>query len=334
MIAKSTPVLLYTRLDAGHRLAFVEFFASLLPGRRAAASELFLAEGPVLFLMIEEAFALYTIVALFRAGIGRKTVGFLFRPGPAVDGTSTRLRIKRAVLKMLLRISSCTTLTILPFSAQPRFAEIADGWIDDPQQWDLSDDDLAAVAQLRQSPRGLTQEVRESAGERRVVAALGRLDRDKGFDQMVATGLAKEGMQEWQFAAGGKVSAASLIAARDFLAAGGLLFDRQLTDGEILELYAGADLIWCCYSKDYDQSSGILGRAGQLGIPAIVRRGSLLQRICEEGGIEHLAFDPDNPQPLAPRPLDPNKGREMRDRMRARSLGVLRAALSTGAAVN
>lgn len=328
-MAQAIPALLYSRFDDGHRPAFIDLFVALLPARRARAPELWLASSPVLFLMIEEAFALYALVALFRAAMGRRTVGFLFRPGPAVKGDSPRLRAKRAVLRLLRRIPHCTSLTIVPFFSEPRFAEIADGWIDDPQQWDLPDADLRQVENLRRAPGGLALQVRDAAGDRPVLAALGRLDRDKGFDQMVSAYLADEATRRgWMFAAGGTVAAALAATAQDFASAGGKLFNKHLSDGEMLELYAAADLVWCCYANDYDQSSGILGRAAQLGIPAIVRKGSLLQRICEGGGIEHIAFEPDAPQPLHPRPPRPRDGEAMRNRMRERSMSVLRIALA------
>lgn len=321
------PVLLYSRFDDGHRAAFVEFFTSLLPGRRARASELLLSQAPVLFLMIEEAFALYMAVALFRAAIGRRTVGFLFRPGPALQAANLRTRLKQQVLRWLRRVPSCRTLTILPFEVEPRFAEIADDGIDDPQQWDLADADLDAATQLRRNPAGLGAKVIEAARGRRVVAALGRLDRAKGFDQMVASYVADQGLrQNWLFVAGGKVAESAGAGVAEFVSAGGLLFDERLSDGEMLELYAAADLIWCCYAPDYDQSSGIMGRAAQLGIPVLVRRGSLLERICVGSGIDHVAGEA-VPQALESVAVNAGRGRKQRDLMRTRSLVRLRTAL-------
>ena len=58
--------------------------------------------------------------------------------------------------------------------------------------------------------------------------------------------------------------------------AGGVFVDRQLRDDEILPIYAMADVVWTCYRPDYDQSSGIFGRAIQLDKPTIVRRESYL----------------------------------------------------------
>ncbi len=64
------------------------------------------------------------------------------------------------------------------------------------------------------------------------------------------------------------------------MAGGGLLIDRRLDDAELESLYVVSDVIWSCYAPEYDQASGIFGRALQLGVPVIVRRGSLLHRFA------------------------------------------------------
>ena len=71
------------------------------------------------------------------------------------------------------------------------------------------------------------------------------------------------------------------------------MFDRLLTDGEMMSLYACADVVWSCYSPEYDQASGIFGRAVQHGVPTVVRVGSNLHSLSTE--IRHptitLAWD-------------------------------------------
>lgn len=55
--------------------------------------------------------------------------------------------------------------------------------------------------------------------------------------------------------------------------------DRIVTDDEILRLYKVADLAWCCYAPDYDQASGVFGRALQTGVEPVVREGRVLSDI-------------------------------------------------------
>ena len=51
-----------------------------------------------------------------------------------------------------------------------------------------------------------------------------------------------------------------------------------------VSLMRQADLLWCCYNPIYDQSSGIFGRAIQIGRPTIVRKGSCLEGWQKEYG--------------------------------------------------
>jgi hypothetical protein len=66
--------------------------------------------------------------------------------------------------------------------------------------------------------------------------------------------------------------------------AGGFFRVCEPSDVEFLAYIKRADLLWCCYHPQYDQSSGIFGRALQLDLPAIVRSGSLLANYLERYG--------------------------------------------------
>jgi hypothetical protein len=287
-------VVLFSRSDEGHRRAYVDFAARLLNGERRPVHALPGARLPVLFLMIEEAFCLYVAVSLIRAALGRRTVGLLFRPQPAVEGKSVRLRLKRLALKLLRRVPGCRTLTILPFELDPRFGLIAHDCIDDFQLWDLGILEREAAAQRRIAAcgdGGLGDRILQVAGGRLVVCALGRQDRSKGFDVFTQSYSADAGLREgFLFAYGGKVAGGLDEEVRAFSEAGGFAEAREVSDEELLELYRVADLVWICYAPDYDQASGIFGRAVQLGIPAAVRSGSLIHRLCAREGIAHVAI--------------------------------------------
>ena len=92
------------------------------------------------------------------------------------------------------------------------------------------------------------------------------------------------------FASGGKVDESLAGTAERLARAGGLVCNRLISDEEMLDFYSRADLIWCVYAPDYDQASGILGRAMQLGIPVAVREGSLIERLCEMENHGFLAW--------------------------------------------
>jgi hypothetical protein len=243
----------------------------------------------MLFLTLEGSFGLYCLAASVRSFMARRTVGLLLRPGPAVTGKTLRLRLKRFLLKQLRRAPRVETLTILPFSVDLRFAEIADGWIHDPQLWDLSEEERRRTEEAQGT---LSKQIRAVAGGRRVVLALGRQDESKGFDWFADLYAKSANLRRSMlFACGGQVHPKVAAHLSAFIAAGGFACNRFVTDDELLELYGAADLIWCAYAPSYDQASGILGRAAQLGIPAVVRRGSLIHRMCEIEEISYVAID-------------------------------------------
>ena len=65
-----------------------------------------------------------------------------------------------------------------------------------------------------------------------------------------------------------------------FKQCGGMAINRFVNEDELTALYASSDIIWAFYDEDYDQASGIFGRAVQFGVPSIVRYLSLVDRLC------------------------------------------------------
>jgi hypothetical protein len=86
--------------------------------------------------------------------------------------------------------------------------------------------------------------VRAAAKGRRICVAIGRQDRDKGFDQFVRFWLDNPALRdEVLFVCGGKVVAELGDLAQAFEEAGGLAFNRFITDEELFDLYAVSDMV-------------------------------------------------------------------------------------------
>lgn len=292
MPAKQVTILDLGGGDEGHRAQYIAFLGTLfsVDRTRFAWPVLFDAK-PVMVPLIEDSLSLYALTCVVRALQGKRTAGFLFRPRPAIEARSGRYRVKRLVLRVLRLLPWVTTLTILPFSVEPRFAEIADDWIYDPQVWDLQ----GAVDQGMVHHGGvMARELALRAKGRAICCALGRQDQAKGFDQFAQCYIANPSLREAVlFAYGGKVDPALAALAAAFGAVGGFGLDRFIGDEELLSLYASADFVWCAYAPDYDQASGILGRAMQLGIPVVVRKGSLIERLCQIESLPHIPVGPE-----------------------------------------
>lgn len=320
-------VLLYSPTLAGHRGAFVDFASGLLGGERAGASRIARDARPALFLMIEDDFRRFVGISLWRSLLGRRTVGFLFRPLPALDGASLRLRFKRTLLRVLRRISAIRVLTIIPAELEPRINTLADGWIYDLQLWDIGAAERGLFTRLRggEAVPGVAGDIyariKARAGHRKVLVALGVQTRGKGFSTL-ADLADMPGVSDWLIVALGKVSADQASAKARLEAAGHMVEDRFVDDDELVAAYAAASTVWCLYDPSYDQASGILGRALQLGIPPIVRSGSLSHKLCSAEGVAHLAAQ-DAPSCVAelqglPGP-QPERGEALTQKFRAAS---------------
>lgn len=318
--------LVYTRSETGRRASYLRVLERLFGARRARRRDLFFSRAPVLFLMVEEAFLLYVIVGLLRAMIGRRTVGLLSRPRPLAASLRWRYVFKRAVLRRLKRWRSIRTLTLLPFSVLPVSSAIADGWIYDFELWDLTEEERKAIEALRRE--------RRTEG-RRVLTAIGTQSAWKGFDLFADVYARSAPLRATcQFIACGRVVPTAAEHAAVLGEAGGVLVDRMLSEAELLGAYAASDAVWCLYPPAGDHASGILGRAVQLGIPVVVRQGSLAHRLCVVEDLPHIAASPDAVAARLtgrPPPRDAACGHRAALRFAEESEATLRAALGLAA---
>ncbi len=311
----------YMHSETGRRPAYLRALERLFGARQGRLRDLFLARAAVVFLAVEETFLLYVLVALVRALLGRRTVGLLLRPMPIAVSPRLRCRSKRMVLRVMKRCRLVRTLTIVPFSVFPAFSAIADDWIYDFQLWDVTEEERKAVERLRRKRR---------PGNRFVMTALGTQSRCKGFD-LFADAFARFSAlrKRFTFLACGRVAPDIAEHALVLEEAGGVAVDRVLSDAELLGAYAASDVIWCLYPRAGDHASGILGRAVQLGIPVVVRQGSLAHRLCTVENLLHIAVAPEQIIERLTGPLPPQNaawGRYAARRFAQRSETTLRSA--------
>lgn len=325
-------VLLYCGSMSGHRRSYATFVGKLLNARLAGVWEISTTRLPVLFLMIEDSFSLYVLISVFRAIAGRRTTGLLFRARQATHGKTFRLRIKRLFLLALKRIQPIRTLTILPFTTDHNYSKIADDWIHDFQLWDISKEALMYTAEQRRNPDDpFLISIRKAAAGKPVVCALGAQDAHKGFDVFARTYVENENIRKaFLFIFGGKVRDVFSRLVEEFEKIGGCAQDRFISDIELQNFYSASDLAWCFYSPDYDQASGIFGRAVQFGIPVLVREGSSIDKMCKIYDIPHIAANARNIVSIAEITIphvNSEYGKFLAARFRAESLERLMGSL-------
>lgn len=210
----------------------------------------------------------------------RKTAGLLMRPQSCFPHNGVKGAIKGAIFDVARRMPNVEIISIVPFSVDERIARYCSSWIYDIQFWDL---DYIRTGQASAPPLDFINAIARKAAGRKVVVALGRQDRDKGFDYFAEIWSSSLTIREhYLFVSAGKIASECAGAAAEFEAAGGLAIDRHISNAELFGLYDLTDLVWSCYPPTYDQSSGVFGRAFQLGRAAIVRESSVLEKLAAD----------------------------------------------------
>ena len=333
-------VCLVIQSEDGHRGDYTQLFLEALPlicgdvSQNSGRHCLSLKSDCIFIQMIEGSYSVFlrsSILGLF----GRhRTIGLLFRPREAIERRTFRHFLKYLFFRIFSRLPNVRVLTILPFEIEPQFAEIATGWIYDPQLWDLTFPGFETICD-----GSISNKIKAAASGRRVIMALGGQNREKGFDYLTNIWCNNTEIRSTHlFVVAGVVAAESKDKAAAFQAAGGILFDRRLEFSELMGLYSCADAVWSCYAPDYDQASGIFGRAFQLGIPAIVRSGSHIARLANSLNHETIELPFDNPQESATalmhsKPVRLSKEIKLKAdvwEIRRRSLDNLRDAIDNG----
>ncbi|RAK52634.1 hypothetical protein DJ018_10545 [Phenylobacterium deserti] len=229
-------------------------------------------------------------------------------------------------MRVLKRWPGVSVISILPADVEPAVISVATDWIYDPQLWDLPTVGASVMS-------AMAVEIREAAGDRTVVVALGAQNEDKGFHQFVEIWRSSEQLRErFLFVAAGKVASESKGMADEFVRAGGLLRDGFVSDEDMAGAYAVADLMWSCYGPQYNQASGIFGRAVQRAVPVVVRRNSYVEAQARRFGFPNLSLDWTEAREAAAKllgwsPPDRPNTANLVAGMRARSLKALTQSL-------
>jgi hypothetical protein len=220
----------------------------------------------------------YAGVALARGLLGRPTVGIVLRP-QSCFGPTYKNHVKRLVFAAIKRIPKLKLLTIMPFAVEPHHVAVAHIGVQDPQYWDFDDGTTLRLA----APSQLSDDIVKRAAGRRIIIAPGTVTLRKGIS-FLADIVANQPAFTKQFfvVVAGVVLPECRAEADRLVAAGGVLYDFNLTDQQIESLYAIDAIIWACYAPEYDQASGIFGRAVQNNRPVMIRRGSHLDRFALE----------------------------------------------------
>lgn len=277
---------LYSIKTGGHRDQFNKFLLEKIPSSRLVRK--WSHPGPLVFMMIEESFPLFFAISTFRLMIGLKTSGLLFRLKPLeADDLSFKLKIKKYLLKLLKKSSSVRVFSLFdPKHIGAGYDYIHD-WIHDFQIWDLIGTDTVEDVKSQRSVKNF-----EDLPKIQTLVVLGVLNGDKGADDLIEV-LKNRNSEGHDLVVKiyGNINHRYLDEIKFNLRDGDELFNGHVDDALFWKGYAEADLIWAFYSKNYDQSSGIVGRAIQFGVPVVVRRGAIIDKILSAMNVHHYPLD-------------------------------------------
>jgi hypothetical protein len=269
---------------SGHRGPYTELFRDLfgltpLVSEPSFRSALQLVRAKRLFLVTaDDAIVWYCVIALCRRLAFKTTVGLYLRPQECFKSGEPTATFRRLFFRTLAFLGFLRLITITPHSVEARYAEVSSAGVFDPQYWDLHDGQTLR----RPQPTALSAEILRKANGRRVICFAGHVTRIKGFEYFVALLRDHKHLSDTcLFVAAGANDGEVRHLGEDFLRLGGFAINRTLSDVEIESLYTVSDAMWACYAPEYDQASGIFGRALQLGVPVIVRDGSLIHRLSK-----------------------------------------------------
>jgi hypothetical protein len=167
-----------------------------------------------------------------------------------------------------------------------------------------------------------------------VIIALGGQSLGKGFDWLADLWASRAELRETHLAVvAGPVAPESQANVDRLRRSGAMVVDRRLSPEELRSLYGVSTLVWAAYHPDYDQASGVAGRAFQFGVPVVVREGSLIARVMRDLGHPRIEIEFADPARAASR-LAASPVAELRggrpplaiDDLRARSLIALAEA--------
>ncbi len=315
----------------GHQEEFEAVFSAVLADHGARLTRNAGEAVADFFPTLDQDLAGFVARSISNALGSRRTVGIFFRPRQCFLRTRIKYLVKDILFRTLKRLPNVAIVSIIPFELEPRAADYANGSMHCPMSWDLP-----YLPALSVPPdEGFANAIRAKADGRRILVTLGRQETEKAFGHFANIWRSDpEVRRQFLFVSAGRIAPQFAGQAERFEAEGGCLIDRYLSPGELLQLYLVGDLVWSCYVPDYDQASGIFGRALQLGCPAVVREGSYLSRLGLS--LEHPTLGIPFHDPIAaarrltawnPARPDQREVEEKISRIRRSSIEVLIAAL-------
>lgn len=291
----------------GHRHGYLEYLAGeildscsrTLIGKNAR-NWIQLVRVPEVILVSADYYTVFAgSVGLARRLLGKRTTAIYIAAHNLSSHKGAVAAIKGLILRISRGLGSLDGYAITPFNVFPAILpQLCRGWIYDIQ---FCAANSITPNQIPDSETSLRQWLDEqNAGHSKIIIQLGYLWQSRGADQLLRMAAMLPSDSPWSVLMAGKTddSIRSLVS-QNISNPSILIHDCFLSEEMFNECLRKADLVWCYFPVEYDQSSGVFCNAFIASKPVIVRRGSALERF----GKLHLAMmplDPDADLPLPP----------------------------------
>ncbi|MBX9767011.1 MAG: hypothetical protein K2X47_07055 [Bdellovibrionales bacterium] len=283
----ATTGLIYDVSLKGHRPSYFEVFKREL-GFTTAWGPFFKNLGSListprlLSLTIDDYLISFATLSFLRAAMGKPTLGVSLRIENMFQHLTLKRWGKRLIYRLLLKTPGVTVCSLKPFFLEPRLSTVARAWIYDPQWWDL----LVAPVPVKNPSSEIQHQLEALANSSTTLVVLpGHQSLIKGLE--IFTQFAKKNPQ-FTCVCIGPNSDIPETFWKEFNAAGGKQILTNLSEEDLAWIYKKADVIWACYRTDYDQSSGIFGRALQRGKKVAIRSQSFLHHFAMAAAVENV----------------------------------------------
>ena len=242
---------------SGHQAAYQRLLMSLFD-LEPSSGEIGLAKfralvraEKLLFSTLDDQLFGFVAVGVARAMLGRPTVGLFLRPNScALPGWKSR--VKRKLFQCLVRVPRLSIISVLPDHVFPGIGDVATATVHDPQLWDIVDSPIPA-------DREAVKQLNAAAAGRPILAFLGWATAAKGFAFLAEIVESHPAIMDGLLVVvAGKIPPDMTDSADRIARAGGLVWNRFATEGELAALYETSALVWNCYAPGYDQASAFL----------------------------------------------------------------------------
>ena len=215
------------------------------------------------------------LIALFRSILGKRTTAICMS-GKWYYDTQRRGRsmLTLQLSRVLHKLGRFDLFCIIPYQLRPEIRKTTSDWIIDLFLWNLP----GARGDDGEEKQKMLDRVSAEAAGRKVLLYAGKASQRKRFGQLALQ--AGKLREKVLIVAAGSVSNECREDARYLEGLGMVVFDRYVSDEEMIALFKLADYVWCCYDEK-QLSSGIFGLAVQLRRKAVVRKDSYLDQLAQ-----------------------------------------------------